>query len=159
MEQQPFVLGFLLRKFPKFDFQMTTFMDRLRLQKFVYLLQAHNIYLGYDFSWYIRGPYCTTLATAGFALTSFYDDIPKQTKNTKFANSIVQSRFDTFAKFIDKKENDADFLEAAASLHFLKKTRDISDGDAVEKVAKKMPNADESYVRNVLGQITREGLL
>ncbi len=107
----------------------------------------------------IRGPYCTTLTTAAFALDNFYDSIPKQVKNTKFASSTVQSRFDRFVKFIDKKENDANFLEAAASLHFLLKTRHIVDDDAVRKVARKMPDADELYVKDVLEQIRREELL
>ena len=160
MDRQPFVLGFLLRKFPEFDFKMDEFDDRLRLQKFIYLLQAHDIYLGYDFSWYLRGPYCTTLTTAGFILDNFYDDIPKETKNTRFANNIIQKRFDKFTNFIRGKETDKNFLEAAASLHFLLNTsQTTSDNDAIRKVAKKMPDANESYVRNVLSQIKQEGLV
>ena len=99
MDRQPFVLGFLLREFPEFDFRMTDFSDRLRLQKFIYLLQAHGIYLGYDFSWYLRGPYCTTLAAAGFALEDFYEQIPERPKGSRFANNAIQKRFDRFAKF------------------------------------------------------------
>ena len=159
MERQPFVLGLILRKCPEFRFGMNEFNDRLRLQKFVYLLQAHDIYLGYDFSWYIRGPYCTILATAGFALEDFYDDIPKGSKNARFANRTIQNRFDKFVAFIRGMENDAKFLEAAASLHFLLKTRRVNDDEAVSKVGAKMPGADTRYLRRVLDRIKLEGLL
>ena len=148
-----------MRKFPEFNFKMNEFDDRLRLQKFIYLLQVHGIYLGYDFSWYIRGPYCTTLAAAGFALDDFYHHIPKNPKDAGFANRTIQRRFDKFAKFINGKENDAKFLEAAASLHFLLKTRRIGDDGAVKRVTKKMPGTEEQYVRNVLAQMRLEGLL
>ena len=159
MDRQPFVLGFLLREFPEFDFRMADFLDRLRLQKFIYLLQAHGIYLGYDFSWYMRGPYCTTLAAAGFALEDFYGQIPERPKGSRFANNTIQKRFDRFAKFIKGKVNDTKFLEAAASLHFLLKTRRITDDEAVGKVTGKMPNTSEAYVRKVLVHIRSEGLL
>ena len=159
MERQPFVLGFILRKFPGFNFSMEDFNDRLRLQKFIYLLQTHNVYLGYDFSWYIRGPYCTTLATAGFALEDFYEQIPKRPKGTRFANGTIQKRFDRFAKFIKGKENDAKFLEAAASLHFLLKTSRITDDDAIRRIVSKMPDTDESYIRDVLKRMKSEELL
>lgn len=159
MERQPFVLGFLLRKFPEFDFKMDEFDDRLRLQKFIYLLQAHDIYLGYDFSWYLRGPYCTTLTAAGFALEGFYQQIPKRSKGTRFASRTIQKRFDRFTRFIKGKESDTNFLEAAASLHFLIRIRQLTDDDAVSMVAEKMPGVDASYVKGVLDCVRAEGLL
>ena len=159
MDRQPFVLGFLLRKFPEFEFRMDNFDGRLRLQKFIYLLQAHDIYLGYDFSWYLRGPYCTTLAAAGFALDNFYDDIPQHTQKSKFTNNVIQKRFEKFVKFICGKETDEGFLEAAALLHFLLNTRQITANDAIKQVAKKIPNANESDVRKVFDMMRREELL
>lgn len=151
MERQPFVLGFILRKFPDFNFTMNKFDDRLRLQKFIYLLQAHDIYLGYDYSWYLRGPYCTTLAAAGFVLDDMYDDIPSL-KSTRFVSSTVQKRFAKFTIFIRGRENDTKFLEAAASLHYLLKTGYLQN-DAVEKVIEKMPDVDEQYLNDVLTKL------
>lgn len=159
MERQPFVLGFLLCKFPEFKFTMDNFNDRLRLQKFIYLLQAHDIYLGYDYTWYLRGPYCTTLATAGFALTNIYDRILTSTKETRFVNQIIQKRFEKFSRFIKGKEYDTDFLEAAASLHFLLKTQKISEDKAVNKVVKKMPDTNEQYLKDVLKDMKLEELI
>ena len=159
MERQPFVLGFILRKFPEFIFTMDNFDDRLRLQKFIYLLQAHDVYLGYDYTWYLRGPYCTTLATAGFALDDIYDRIQGDTKKTRFVSQTIQKRFDKFTRFIRGKERNTRFLEAAASLHFLLKTQQISEEKAVDRVIKKMPDADERSVREVLKEMRTEDLV
>ena len=161
MDRQLFVLGFILRKFPEFGFSMDTFDDRLRFQKFIYLLQAHGVYLGYDFSWYLRGPYCSSLATDGFILEDIYEDMKSDSSKDKtaFANSFIQKRFKRFAVFIKPKACDRVFLEVAASLHCLRVTEpDINADDAVRTVAGKTPDAEEEYVRNVLNILEKEGL-
>ena len=173
MDMQAFTLGHILRQFPNFEFSMDTFEGRLRLQKFVYLLQAHDIYLGYDFSWYLRGPYCTTLATSGFMLNEFYPMMsthPKE-KSEGFLSSTIRARFKKFRNFIQGKESDSNFLEAAASLDFLIKTNMVQNDDmAVEKVFQKMQSgyeyyltlpykqANKSYIISVLKKIKEYGL-
>ena len=131
MDPQTVDLGFILRQFKNYNLSLNDFEDRLRLQKFIYLLQAHDIYLGYDYSWYLRGPYCTTLAEREFELETIYEDVPETT--AKFAYSYIQRRFEKFKKFIDGKENDIDFLEIAASLHLFL-MRGNSEEKAIEKV-------------------------
>lgn len=173
MDGQALVLGHVLRGFPKFTFSMETFDDRLRLQKFIYLLQAHDVYLGYDFSWYIRGPYCTSLTTAGFMLDGFYKMIPDgRDRSEGFANNAVRNRFKKFVGLVKGKETDANFLEAAASLHFLLETGMAgSRDDAVDKVFAKMKRGyeysktpqssrvDREYVEGVLRKIESAGLV
>lgn len=44
--------------------------DRLRIQKAVYLAQVAGINLGYSYSWYVRGPYSTSLTQDYFELSS-----------------------------------------------------------------------------------------
>lgn len=128
-------LGMILRQAPEFKFDMDTFDGRLRLQKFIYLLQAHGIYLGYDFSWYLRGPYCTGLATCGFALRDIYRDIPKDVK-VEFADADDQLNFGRFLKFVGGKETNADYLEIAASIHILKKAG-MAEPDIIPRVMAK----------------------
>lgn len=128
-------LGMILRQAPEFKFDMDSFDGRLRLQKFIYLLQAHGIYLGYDFSWYLRGPYCTGLTTCGFALKDIYHDIPKNVK-AEFADPDDQLNFERFLKFVDGKEMDTDYLEIAASIHILKKTG-MAESDIIPRVVAK----------------------
>ena len=136
MDRLAIDLGHILRQFPDLDFSMSDFEHRLRIQKFVYLMQAFDVYLGYDYSWYLHGPYCTRLATVGYALTSIYDMVPYD-KDMVFVNPAVQERFGRFKKFIKRRENDSDFLEIAASLHILHKACGMARADAVEKVASK----------------------
>ena len=173
MDRQAFVLGHILHRFGQFKFSMKDFDDRLRLQKFVYLLQAHGIYLGYDFSWYLRGPYCTSLTTAGFMLDKFYDMMPdKHGKSEGFANSIIRDRFKEFTDFVKGEEMNANFLEAAASLHFLLETgKADSHADAVDMVLTKMERgydyrntpqghrADRKDIEGVLRRLERAGLV
>lgn len=174
MDTQAFVLGHILHRFPEFDFSMDAFNDRLRLQKFIYLLQAHDIYLGYDYSWYLRGPYCTALATDGFMLEEFYDMMPdgKQSKSEGFASSVMRERFKKFSNFVKDKLTNVDFLEVAASLHFLLSTgKATTYDDAVGQVLTKMERGydynetppdkriGEKYIRDVLQQLIMAGLI
>ena len=108
-------LGMVVKNLDNFD--MSSFGGRLTLQKSVYLLQAFDVYLGYRFSWYIRGPYSTRLASAGFALQGVYEDLPIGT----FSSKQVQSKFRRFLDFMKDKSRDPNRLEILASIHFLKK--------------------------------------
>ena len=174
MDQQAFVLGHILRRFKEFGFSMDTFNDRLRLQKFVYLLQAHGIYLGYDFSWYLRGPYCTSLTAAGLMLEGFYEMLPESgaDKSEGFANGVIRSRFNEFRRLVRGRETDVNFLEAAASMHFLLKTGKANGHkEAADTVFEKMrkgyeynetperDRVDREYVEDVLRELVRRGLV
>ncbi len=100
------------------NFSMSTFNGRLTLQKTIYLLQAFGVYIGYDFSWYLRGPYSSRLARDGFALQDIYRNFP--TKTGKFPEKKIQQRFVKFLRFMKNKKNSPDKLEILASIHFLK---------------------------------------
>ena len=131
MNRQTVDLGYILKQFSGYEFRMDGSEDRLRLQKLIYLLQAHGIYLGYDFAWYLHGPYCTTLSRRGFALERIYKEVPDN--DVRFENKRSQTRFEKFKEFIRDKMEDATLLEAVASLHILKASG-MSDGDAISKV-------------------------
>ena len=150
-------LGHILRQFPNLEFGMSDFEHRLRIQKFVYLLQAFDVYLGYDYTWYLHGPYCTKLATVGYALTSIYDIVPYD-KEMVFVNPAVHERFKEFKKFIKGRENDNDFLEIAASLHILHKTSGMQRADVVKKVAAKRNRFGEDRCNQVWEEMAKYGL-
>ena len=138
MNRQPVDLGFVLRQFSRLEFGMHTFGHRLRVQKFVYLLQSFDVYLGYDYSWYLRGPYCSTLAASGFALTGFYGGIPAGA-GMRFSSPSVHGRFERFKRFVGGRENDNAFLEMAASLHFLEGMAGLGRGEVLDRVAGRRP--------------------
>jgi hypothetical protein len=49
---------------------LATFDERLILQKAVCLAQAAGVDLGYDFNWYLRGPYSPALTRDAFAVSN-----------------------------------------------------------------------------------------
>lgn len=148
MNRQPVDLGYILRQFPQFKFGMHDFDHRLRVQKFVYLLQSFDVYLGYDYSWYLRGPYCSMLAASGFALAEFYTDIPQGVRMT-FSSPMVNSRFEDFKGFIAGHENDTDFLEIAASFHFLEAGGKLGRDEILRRVVNKRPQFTEAKCKDV----------
>lgn len=125
-------LGLVLRNFENFN--MTNFDGRLTLQKSIYLMQAFGIYLGYNFSWYLRGPYSPRLARDGFALQEIYRSVPIGS----FEKKNIQSKFEKFLNFMKDKKKDSARLEIIASIHFLKKIhKNMSKSEILEKVKKK----------------------
>lgn len=175
MDKQAIVLGHILRRFPNFNFSMDTFNDRLRLQKFVYLLQAHGIYLGYDFSWYLRGPYCTALTTRGFMLRDFYDILQESggdRSDDGFASGAARRRLAKFKELVEGHEMDVSFLEAATSLHFqlnigMARTHDEAVSNVYDKMVAgyeyegtdEADRVDKSYVYGVLQKMLDSGLV
>jgi len=132
VNKEAVVLGLVLRNLDNFD--MSSFNGRLTLQKTIYLMQAFGINIGYDFSWYLRGPYSSKLASNGFALQEVYRNIPKGS----FDNKQIQKKFDRFIEFMGDKKSDPDRIEILTSIHFLKKVYpNMSKSAILERVKKK----------------------
>lgn len=156
MTRESIELGFVLRQIPGYEFSMDEFEGRLSLQKVVYLLQAFGVNLGYSFAWYLRGPYCSLLATNGFTLERVYNILPDH--DTKFRDRRVQKKFERFLKFIRGK--DLESLEILASAHYLKKCLGLDDETTVDKIlAKECTDFDESKVRKELEYVKNEGVV
>lgn len=98
------------------QFNMGTFDDRIKLQKIVYLLQAKNINLGYNFEWYLYGPYSVGLTKDGFQI----EDLQKSVE-VEFSDKITEQNFNEFINFIRPHQEDVIWLEIASSIHLLKK--------------------------------------
>ncbi len=109
------ILGGILKRIGHVS--MTSFEDRLEVQKHIYFLQEFGLYLGYRFSWYLHGPYCSILARDGFELTEKNIELP----DVKFVETKDEERFAKFIDFLGTKRDDAIWLEVLASIHFLKK--------------------------------------
>lgn len=113
-EQRTLVLGALLKRIGSFN--LCTFKGRLVLQKTIYLLQSYGLNLGYNFSWYIHGPYSTQLTKDAFRLQNIYSEIPA----AKFTDSKIETRLTAFIAFLGDQKTDGDWLEQLACTHFLK---------------------------------------
>lgn len=138
-------LGYILKHIPSYEFSMDSFDDRLRFQKIVYLLQAFDINRGYDFSWYLRGPYCSLAAHDGHDLRDVYDSIP--TGKKVFRSARANKAFKRFCKFVEKKSTRD--LEIAASLHRLRQSEKWDDGRIKKAVEDKRSEFTKDMVDTV----------
>lgn len=138
------------------NFSMDDFEGRLILQKSVYLLQAFGIYRGYNFSWYIHGPYSPKLTSDGFLLQKIYGILPAGS----FKSSTVQSKFARFLDFMKDKKTDPDRLEILASIHFLKNMdKRMSKKAILKKVEEKQPYFKEEQCAQGWNELERERLI
>ena len=97
-------LGYILKHVPGHEFSVDEFDDRLRFQKTVYLLQAFGINRGYDFSWYLRGPYRSLAAHGGYDQRDAYDSIPAGKR--AFKSGTANKRFKRFCKFAENRSTE-----------------------------------------------------
>ena len=129
------VLGGLLKRIGNFN-MMRNFRDRLIFQKTTYLLQAFGLYLGYEFSWYLYGPYSPGLAKDGFGLLPHYQGL----KPFVFPSNQAEQRFEEFVRFLGDRRSDAVWLEAVASVHSLRKIYPLlAQDEIINRVAAKQP--------------------
>jgi uncharacterized protein YwgA len=98
------------------NFKNSSFEGRLIFQKTVYFLQVFKINLGYNFKWYIYGPYCKELADEGYKLGSV-----GSLNKIHFVTTDVELMFNKFLKFLGDKKNDVRWIELMASIDFLRR--------------------------------------
>ena len=137
-EAKTLVLGGVLRRIGNFepDLFLTSFDARLVLQKTIYLMQAFGLYLGFKFSWYLRGPYSPMLAHNGYELAKMKRKVPL----VRFARAKSERRFKEFLGFLGSKKNDAEWVEILASIHLLRRLYPGKRKNAILRlVAKKQP--------------------
>jgi uncharacterized protein YwgA len=103
--------------------ELTTFGDRLRLQKLIYIVQMGGLDLGYRYNWYLRGPYCPGLTRDAFLLReeiaageNAYGDyeLSKEAQEMLCAAKAIWSPDD------GSGSPSNEWLELLASLHYLK---------------------------------------
>lgn len=148
-------LGYILKHVPGYEFSVDSFGDRLRFQKLVYLLQAFGINRGYDFAWYLRGPYCSLAAHDGFDLRDVYESIPAGSK--VFRSAGANKAFKRFCKFVEGKSTRD--LEIAALLHYLRRSEDWEGARVREAVVGKRAEFAKEAVDRVWDDMEREGLV
>ena len=138
------------------NFSLDTFDSRLIFQKTVYLLQAFGFYLGYRFSWYIRGPYSPGLTSDGFKIHENLSQYPP----FKTQNLETERRFEQFLEFIDPHKDDVLWLEVAASAHFLARVHMESDDEKIlQSIKAKQPRVTTTIFDETLAELQKVGIL
>ena len=148
------LLGRLLKRLDKFS--VGSFRDRLIFQKTVYLLQAKGVFLGYSFNWYLHGPYSPVLARDGFELSTVYEGLAPYA----FREPKTESSFEEFRKFIGSNGNNPDWLEAAASIHFLRKAYPFETrNETIKRVMAKGAHLSKQLCESVWVALVDAGLI
>jgi len=141
--------GFVKRAYPNFN--MNYFNNRLKLQKFIYLVQATGLNLGYNFRLYLRGPYSTMLAREGFEMISM-----EESNELKFEDVESEKKFSDMLSFIQDKKDDSDVMEILASLLLFHKIYpDKTEENLVKLVEEKSPrfNGQGQKIKKYLSEL------
>jgi len=143
--------------------RVETFEDRLILQKAVYLAQAAGIHLGYYFRWYLRGPYCPSVAEDGFCIaTELAQEVDDSKGWSLDAGSTEKAKDIHGLVTCDDRAALAKRLELLASVHFLIDRKQVP-GQSPEKIAAVLQrfgkdfNADD--IRGALGELRDHGII
>ncbi len=108
---------------------MSSFENRLKYQKVVYLLQSFGLSLDYGFTWYLKGPYSSPLAHTLFSIEKnpmIYDE----SESMKFKNEEeIVDKLNVFKEKLGEGIGDVLYLEVLASLHYINKSRFSGKGN------------------------------
>ena len=111
-------------------FEIDTFMDRLIMQKTVYLAQAKGVNLGYYYHWYLHGPYSPSLTRDEFAIAADIASGMDDSKGWKLDEASSQRLERISPIFLEpERDNLAKKLELLASIHFLIDRKQVSKVD------------------------------
>lgn len=151
-------LGGILRRIGNFEAStfLSSFDARLIFQKTVYLMQAFGLYLGFDFSWYLRGPYSPMLAHYGYEIAKLDTEIPL----SRFSNPLSEKKFQEFLEFLGPERENAEWLEILASIHMQKKLHPWkSKNDILQIVVQKQPYFTIGECREAWNYLVQHGLI
>ena len=132
-----------------FKADMSSFRERLRVQKVVYLLEHFGLQTGWGFSWYIHGPYSPSLAH------ELYDygnvDFKRQELGERERRAITRLK-----EKLDPSAMTAPELEAAAAVVYITRASQgslLGEAQLVARVRREKPHLQESIVRRYVKKL------
>lgn len=144
-------------------FKIDGFMDRLIMQKAVYLAQAAGVNLGYYYHWYLHGPYSPSLTRDEFAVAMDISADLDESKGWKLDDGSSK-RLERIGGLFAEPERGklARKLELLASVHFLIDRKQVSKVDTSRITAtlgRFNKDFTEEDVRKALEELKAHGLL
>ncbi len=128
--------------------------NRLMLQKIVYLAQSAGLGFGYNFSWYLRGPYCSELTKDYFDLV----DAKPTIRPGSFIGrekSIIDALKGNFSKEVASDTG----LELLGSLVFVIRDMHVSQkAAAIEKLRSLKPWFTAEEIKEVYEKMEKSKL-
>lgn len=144
-------------------FEIGTFMDRLIMQKSVYLAQAAGVNLGYYYHWYLHGPYSPSLTRDEFAIAMDISADMDESKGWKLDDKSSKRLEELRSIFAEPdREKLAWKLELLASVHFLIERKQVSgiDPSRITETLKRFEKPfSEQEVEAAIEELKSNGLL
>lgn len=137
------------------NFSMDDFEGRLTLQKTICLLQAFGVNLGYQFTWYLHGPYSTALFRDGHEARAVIDGLPCAPVSF---NGEAQKRYEGFKEFVQDKKHDPLRLEMCASICYLA-AAGLGKDDILKAVEDKTPEFGRGQCVSMWDDLERCGVV
>lgn len=123
--------------------QIRTVEDRKRVQKAVYLVQQIGLDLGYQYGWYVMGPYSAALTRDYYELAASLEDGEEDFATVELRGP-VRERIDQVKPLMkvpaDCSLDQPSWLELIASVHYLQKIRGLSAEAADRELEKLKPD-------------------
>ncbi|WP_138918534.1 hypothetical protein [Nitrospirillum viridazoti] len=120
--------------------------NRLRLQKVVYLTQIAGVELGYNYSWYLKGPYSPSLTKDYYELNNLLGNGDKSSDEKKLNDSVL-GRLARIREMIAKPSEftreSSYWYELLASIHFLSKTSKYDERKVSEVIKNTKPHLSD----------------
>jgi uncharacterized protein YwgA len=144
-------------------FKIDTFMDRLIMQKAVYMAQAKGVNLGYFYHWYLHGPYSPSLTRGEYAIAAdigFGMDDSEGWKLDDQSSQRLKEIKDIFSE--PDRDKLATKLELLASVHFLIDRKQVSRVDISQittTLTRFNKNFNEQEVKEALEELIKYDLL
>ena len=145
------VTAVFLRELNCFD--ISTLDKRIIVQKKIFLTEKLGVNLGYDFSWYIHGPYCSQLTEAVYECVPMGIHTYAGYSISDVASKVVQevNGIDDLAETVQM--NHSQWLELVASLVFWHEN--ATEESAIENVKKYKKQFSEKIIRTT-AELLRE---
>lgn len=144
-------------------FKTEFFVDRLIMQKAVYLAQAAGVNLGYFYQWYLHGPYSPSLTRDEFAIAADIASGMNDSEGWKLDESSLRRLEGIRAIFSESERGKlAKKLELLASVHFLidrKQVSKIDTGRITATLGRFNKNFSNEEVKEALMELQHYGLL
>lgn len=128
---------------------MSSFRERLRVQKVVYLLEQFGLQTRWGFSWYIHGPYSPSLAHELYQRRSV--DFKGQELSERERRAIAKLR-----EKLSPREMSASELETAAAIIYITRASQeaiLSEDQLISRVMQEKPHLQESLIRRYVKKL------
>jgi len=135
------------------DPSVATFEERKKVQKLVYLLQLFGVRLGFQYSWYLHGPYSPGLTRVLFE--GLEDSGPLNVSAELTADEA--KRIQKLKHFLGDHIRSTDFLELLVSLDYVKKegaSSGVKKKDVIRVLSEKKPFFSDREISDCWERLT-----